>query len=80
VRRQKKFEKTWTLGKNENATSERISDHYSKTVVLFDHDKNKNFALLFQDKCLLISKGKFSFAPKNEWKYFCISALASKKR
>ena len=30
----------------------------------------------------LISKGlfKFSFAPKNEQIYFCISALASKKR
>ena len=30
----------------------------------------------------LISKGlfKFSFAPKNEQKYFCISGLASKKR
>ena len=24
--------------KNENPTSERTSDHYSKTVVLFDHD------------------------------------------
>ena len=30
----------------------------------------------------LISKGPFKdpFAPKNEQKYFCISALASKKR
>ena len=38
MRRQNFFEKTWTLGKNENVTSERISDHYSKTDVLFDHD------------------------------------------
>ena len=38
MRRQKIFEKNWTLGKNEIATSEKISDHYSKTDVLFDHD------------------------------------------
>ena len=45
-------------------------------------NSSKNKKLFPMPKCQLISKDflKFSFAPKNERKYFCISALASKKR